>query len=78
MKFRVGGIDHEIDRDRVIRIAGKLEPEPIRTHIVVIEGRQFPPKQVFEALTGMDRLDFTVSPARRVFKRLGFDVIRKS
>jgi hypothetical protein len=78
MKFRVGGIDHEIDREMVIRTMSRKEPESIRTHLVEIENRQFPPKQVFEAVTGMDRLDFTVAQARHVLQRLGFELRRSS
>ena len=47
-------------------------PEPVASHFVVIRGRRFPPKQVIEILTGLDRADFTSHHARRILTGLGF------
>lgn len=47
-------------------------PEPLRKHFVVVDGRRFPPKQVIEAVTQLDRADFTTFQARSILRRLGF------
>jgi hypothetical protein len=52
-------------------------PEPINSHFVVVGQRRYPPKQVIEELTGLDRADFTTHQARRVLMNLGFAVGRK-
>jgi hypothetical protein len=52
-------------------------PEPINSHFVVVCQRRYPPKQVIQALTGLDRADFTSHQARRVLMNLGFAVGRK-
>ncbi len=48
-----------------------LSPKPIQRHAVEINGTMYPVKQVFEATTGLDRLDFTSAVAR-----LGFTLVR--
>lgn len=61
----------------VIRAVRRLDPEPIRSHFVVIGMRRFPPKQVIGAVTGLDRADFTTHQARRTLLRLGFPAGRR-
>jgi hypothetical protein len=58
-------------------VRGEL-PEPIQDHFVVIGKRRYPPKQVIELVTGLDRADFTTHQARRVLVRLGFPAARRS
>lgn len=53
-------------------MARDLEPEPLRDHFVVVAGRRFPPKQLLETLTGLDRADFTTNQARAILRRIGF------
>ena len=53
-----------------------LSPEPIQRHAVEVGETMYPVKQVFEAATGLDRLDFTSAVARRNLSRLGFAVLR--
>lgn len=56
----------------IVRRLRKVDPEPIASHFVVVEGRRFPPKQVISAVTGLDRADFTTHQARRTLRGLGF------
>ena len=49
-----------------------MEPETIREHFVVIDGRVFPPKQALAQVSGWDRQSFTTMEATRVLSRLGF------
>ena len=59
------------------RAAARIEPEPITVHFAVVSGRRFPPKQLIEAATGLDRADFNTHQARAVLQRLGFAVDRR-
>jgi hypothetical protein len=59
------------------RVAAQLDPEPIDVHFAVVSGRRFPPKQLIEAATGLDRADFNSHQARGVLQRLGFTVDRR-
>lgn len=65
-----------LSRSHVIAAVADLDPEPVRTHAVEVQGRVFPVKQVFEAATGVDRGDFISTTARRHLKALGFKLFR--
>jgi hypothetical protein len=78
-------IDFVVNRESVTLSRGEVErkmagvmPEPIRSHAVVVSGVRYPVKQVFEAATGLDRLDFTSATARRHLGRLGFELARET
>lgn len=75
---RVAGKDFLLDADRVSHGLKKILPEPLTDHYVVVGGRRYPPKQVIALVTGLDRADFTTHQARRVLRRLGFTVGRRS
>jgi hypothetical protein len=72
----VAGTPFDLDRGALERRLAREVPEPVRDHYVVIGGKRFPPKQVLEVATGLERLDFTTHQARAVMKRLGFEVGR--
>jgi hypothetical protein len=59
------------------RLRGVL-PEPLKDHFVVINQRRYPPKQVLELVTGLDRAEFTTHHARRVLTGLGFPAGRRT
>jgi hypothetical protein len=73
----IGGQRFELRKDRVERAMRRILPEPVRSHFVVVSRRRFPPKQVIEVLTGLDRADFTTHQARRTLMRLGFPAGRQ-
>ena len=59
-----------------------IEDDPQATYYVVIEGREIPAKKalgkVLEAKgTGLTLLDFTTQDAVRIFRRLGFEIVRR-
>lgn len=62
----------------VLRILRDVDPEPIKSHFVVVGGRRFPPKQIVSEVTGLDRADFTTHQARRTLLRLGFSAGRRT
>lgn len=74
---RISGRAFEFDAAQLEALSRDLEPEPIRTYVVTIGGRRFPPKQVLAAATGLDRGDFISTQARSILQRLGFPVARR-
>lgn len=78
LSVRVAGKDFVLDAAQVSRLTAKVLPEPLTDHFVVVAGRRYPPKQVLALVSGLDRADFTTHQARRVLRRLGFVVGRRS
>jgi hypothetical protein len=74
--FTISAQEFELDADAIEKAADRVLPDPIQTHYVVVRGRRYPPKQVLECVTGLDRADFTTHQARRILKRLGFVAAR--
>jgi len=74
----IAGQRFQLRRAAVLKAAGRIAPEPIHLHYVVVGDRRFPPKQLVAALTGLDRADFTTHHARRALMRLGFAAGRKA
>jgi hypothetical protein len=74
----IAGRHFEFDAESVKAAVAQTLPEPIRDHYVIVAGRRFPPKQVISLATGLDRADFTTHQARRILRRLGFTVARRS
>lgn len=74
--FTLNGRAMRLSSGAVERAVSGVEPEPIRTHLVEINGVQYPPKQPFALATGLDRLDFTTNQARTQLRRLGYRVDR--
>ncbi|MGH9224480.1 MAG: hypothetical protein ACRD2W_12035 [Acidimicrobiales bacterium] len=72
MQFTVGGEEFDLTPARIILAMRGATSEPIQKHVVEIEGRVFPPKQVFATVTGRTRTSFTTMEAQRVLRRLGF------
>ncbi len=59
-----------------------IEDDPQATYYVVVEGRELPAKKalgkVLEAKgTGLTLLDFTTQDAVRIFRRLGFEIVKR-
>ena len=77
LTFTVGGQRIELSRDDVVGALRGREPTEVRTHAVEVGGVVFPVKQALALVTGLDLLDFTTNEARRVFKALGFRVVRR-
>ena len=77
MTATIAGREYRITAEDVRRVAKQLDPEPIDVLFAVVGGRRFPPKQLVEALTGLDRADFNSHQARSLLSRLGFPVDRR-
>lgn len=72
MDFTINGQRVTLDTSDIHRAAEGLTPGTVRSHVVEIDGVEYPVKQVFAQASGMDLLDFTTNQARRVLKALGF------
>jgi hypothetical protein len=71
--MKVGGRDFNLTKQEVeARMKGE-EPDLIQKHMVEVNGRMFPPKQVLGHVTGWARASFTTMDAQRVLTRIGFD-----
>jgi hypothetical protein len=71
-RFYVGEHDVELDKESVEAAVDGLEPEPIRTHHVDVDGRRYPPEQVLAQVTGIDRSEIDPYHAEWVMFQLGF------
>jgi hypothetical protein len=77
ISFTVGGREITLAREEVEKALKDVKPELVRTHLVFVGGKAYPVKQALREATGLDTLDFHTTDARRVFRRLGFEVARK-
>ncbi|MGH2904118.1 MAG: hypothetical protein ACRDK7_11125 [Solirubrobacteraceae bacterium] len=76
-QVKIAGQPFVLRSSDVVRAVREIDPEPIRSHYVVVEAQRFPPKQIVSELTGLDRADFTTHQARRTLIRLGFAAGRR-
>ncbi len=76
LSFQLNGEQRTLAQADVESAMRGQVPEPSRAHVVEVGGIEFPVKQAFSAVTGLDRLDFTTNQARTIFKRLGLTVRR--
>jgi hypothetical protein len=71
---RLNGVNHEIDSEKIIRLASRLEPKGIDKYWVKIQGRRLPPKQLVSELLNVPLVDFTTMDATRILGAVGFEV----
>ncbi len=76
VRFTISGRHFNLSREQVEKALSGVEPEPPKLHAVQIGRHMFPVKQALSQVTGLDRLDFHSTDARRVFRRLGFKLLR--
>jgi hypothetical protein len=72
VRATVGGRSFDFSREEIERRMRRVQPEPIREHLVEILETVYPPKQVLATVTGWDRTSFTTMEAQRVLSRVGF------
>jgi len=71
-RMTVGGRTLDITKDDILEAMRRVEPEPIREHLVEIGKTVYPPKQVLATVTGWERTTFTTMEAQRVLTKVGF------
>jgi len=77
VKTTIRGKRLTVSSEDVEKVARGLSLENIRKHYIIVNGRRFPPKQLFEGVLKMkgikmERLLFTTKDASYLFARLGF------
>lgn len=72
MRFVVAGEQFDLEAADVVHGLAGRRPEAIQTHWVYVEGTRWPPKQVLEVVTGVDRSRFISHAALRALQGLGF------
>ncbi|SFL37673.1 hypothetical protein [Geodermatophilus ruber] len=72
MRFRLNGVDHDLEVDGVRNALRGGAPDGIQDHWVEVDGIRWPPKHALSVAAGIDRGDFTSRMALRQFQRLGF------
>lgn len=77
-RVKIAGQPFVLRSGDVVKAVRTIDPEPIKSHFVVVDSRRFPPKQVVSEMTGLDRADFTTHQARRTLVRLGFPAGRRA
>jgi hypothetical protein len=70
--MKVRGRDFGFSKRDVEQAMRGVRPDTIQKHVVEINNRAFPPKQIIQVVTGWDRLSFTTAEAQRLLTRLGF------
>jgi hypothetical protein len=71
---RLNGTDYQIDSEKIVRLASRLEPKGIDKYWAKIQGRRFPPKQIVSELLGIPLVDFTTMDATRILGAVGVQV----
>lgn len=71
VRATVGGRPFDFSKEQIERHMRGVQPEPIREHLVFVNGSAYPPKQVLATVTGWDRTSFTTMEAQRVLSRAG-------
>jgi len=74
MEFQLGGQNYILSKEEVEDRLKHIEPEDVRKHYAVVEGRRFPVKQALSAAIDRPVTDFITTDAIRIFTNLGFEV----
>jgi hypothetical protein len=83
MRMRIRGIEVNVERQDVERIAREaLKANGKTRYVVIVKGRAFPAKRLFHELLKSKGLsltlqDITTKDAVYAFRRLGFEVVDK-
>lgn len=76
MRFILKGKAYNLTREEVeIKMRG-IEPEPARKYIIIMNGKEYPPKQILAETLGLGRVEFTTMDATNILRRLGFRLER--
>ena len=70
--FVLNGKRYSFTPSHVAKAVQNQPPRRIDKYQVLVEGVQYPPKQVVERLTGVEPINFTTMDAQRILKKLGY------
>lgn len=74
MQFTINGHGYDLTPEAVEIRMRSITPDAIQQHAVLVNGIEYPVKQVLSMATGLPRTDFTTNTAQRILSRLGFDL----
>jgi len=74
--FVLGGKRYSLTHEGVVESLRGQEPHEVRRYYVEVQGRRYPPKQVFELATDLSPVEFTTMDAVRILKKLRFEINR--
>lgn len=78
VEITICGRHLKIYRSEVVRKLKAVKPRPIRVYYVVVDGVEYPMRQVAEIATGLPSSAISTPEAFRVCQKLGFEVrVRK-
>lgn len=72
MRFILRGKAYELTRQGVEEKVIHVKPGPIQKYYVVINGKQYPPKQVISECIDIALVEFTTMDAANILRRLDF------
>ncbi len=77
MKLRVRGKVFNITKKEVEQKLAGIEPELGVKYFIVIEGKEYPIKQIVGKAFSLSRADFVTQEAYRILRRLGFKIVER-
>jgi hypothetical protein len=76
VRFILKGKVYNLTREEVEAKMEGIEPELARKYIIMVKGKEYPPKQVLAEMLGLGRVEFTTMDAANILRRLGFRLER--
>lgn len=77
MKFTIRGKSFDLVKGDVVGGMRGEQPKRINKYYVLVNGREYPIKQVIEKVCGLHAVEFTSADAHRILEKLGFEVRAK-
>lgn len=77
MEFTLRGNEYSLGRPDVERALKNVLPDPIRQYFVVVNGEEYPPKQVIAESLKLGRVEFTTMDAANILRRLDFKLYKR-
>ena len=74
VKFTLRGRAFEKGREDLAKAAKGLTPGRIQKYSAVVNGTQFPIRQLVSALTGVPSIEITSQDAYRILQRFGLEI----
>lgn len=74
MHFTIGGREYSLSPEEIPKILSGVSPKGESKYSVIINGIEYPAKQVICLTTGLPPVAFTTAYAYRILTKLGYDV----
>lgn len=74
IKFTLRGRQFEKRSEDIQRVAKSLTPGRIQKYSTIVNGTQYPIRQLVSALTGVPAIEITSQDAYRILQKLGAEI----